>query len=126
MAITQTFDLSVIPDSRPVVVHADQYDEGEGRFIINLYCHDTPYFPATGATAVIQGTNPDEGTFSHPVAISGNVVTADLTHQMTDVCGDVYTQIVVTEGEDRMGTSAFLIKVQKSVLEDSYGNYSEF
>ena len=35
--ITQTFDLNLIPDSAPVVVHCDQYDKGTGRLVINLY-----------------------------------------------------------------------------------------
>ena len=37
MAITQTFNLNLIPNSAPVVIHVDQYDEGPGRLIAKLY-----------------------------------------------------------------------------------------
>lgn len=36
MAITQRFKLSLIPNSSPVVIHVNQYDTGEGRFVIDL------------------------------------------------------------------------------------------
>ena len=39
MAITQRFKLSLIPNSSPVVIHVNQYDTGEGRFVI---CENIP------------------------------------------------------------------------------------
>ena len=63
MAIIQEFDLNMIPDSAPVVIHADQYDKGTGRFRINLYNGNTAYTPSS-ATVKIQGTKPDKKGFS--------------------------------------------------------------
>ena len=114
--ITQTFDLNLIPQSEPVIVHVNQYDVGAGRLVVNLYDGDTAYTPATGATVVIQGTKPDGHGFMYNATWSGNTVTANLTDQMTPVCGAVRTQIVVTEGNNVTGTFVFTLSVQKSSL----------
>lgn len=115
--ITQQFDLNLIPNMAPVVVNVDQYDTGEGRLIISLYKDDVPYTPAS-ATATIQGTKPDGHGFNYSATLSGNTVTADLTEQMTPVAGDVRTQVVIHEADDRTGTFAFILRVQHSALPD--------
>ena len=112
--ITQTFDLNLIPDSAPVVVHCDQYDHGTGRLVISLY--DGPIAYSPNGTAVIQGVKPDGHGFDYSCTLSGNVVTANLTEQMTAVAGQVRTQIVVTESTGRTGTFVFILDVQRSAL----------
>ena len=116
--ITQHIDLNMIPDSEPVIVRVNQYDTGAGRIVAHLYNGDVSYSPASGATAVIQGTKPDKHGFSYNVSISGNTVTADITQQMTAVKGDVRTQFVVTETSGKTGTFVFILKVQQSALEE--------
>lgn len=113
--ITQTINLNIIPESSPIVIHVDQYDEGTGRLIFNLYQNSVPYAPA-GATAIIQGVKPDRKGFDYPCSIVGNVVTADLTKQMTAVGGAVRAQIVVTDSDGRSGSFAFILDVQHSAL----------
>ena len=112
--ITQTFELNLIPEQAPVVIHCDQYDKGTGRLIVKLYEGDVAYTP-TG-TAVIQGTKPDGKGFNYSATLSGNTVTADLTEQMTAVSGRVRCQIVVTESSGRTGTFVFILDVQRSAL----------
>lgn len=112
--ITQTFELNLIPEQAPVVIHCDQYDKGTGRLIVKLYEGDVAYTP-TG-TAVIQGTKPDGKGFNYAATLSGNTVTADLTEQMSAVAGHVRCQIVVTESTGRTGTFVFILDVQRSAL----------
>ena len=112
--IIQNFDLNLIPDSAPVVVHCDQYDRGTGRLVISLYEGSVAYSPS--GTAVIQGMKPDGKGFDYNCTLSGNTVTADLTEQMTAVAGQVRTQIVVTESTGRTGTFVFILDVQRSAL----------
>ena len=114
--ITQEFDLNMIPDSEPVIVHVNQADIGTGRLIAHLYHNDSPYSPSE-ASAIIQGTKPDKHGFGYDATISGNVVTADLTEQMTAVPGSVRTQIVVTDGYGVTGTFVFILEVQASALD---------
>ena len=114
--ITQTFDLNMVPNSAPVVVHCDQYDEGTGRLIATLYDGDVAYTPAAGATAIIQGMKPDGKGFMYDATISGNTVTANLTEQMSIVAGRVFCQLVITENFNRTGTFVFCLEVQKSAL----------
>lgn len=114
--IIQHFNLNLIPESAPVVVHADQYDHGTGRLVIKLYNGDEPYSPV--GSVMIQGTKPDGKGFAYTATLDGNTVTADLTEQMTAVSGDVRTQIVVTEESGRTGTFAFILNIQTSALPD--------
>ena len=112
--ITQSFDLNLIPESSPVVVHCDQYDKGTGRLVISLYDENIAYSPS--GTAKIQGVKPDGKGFEYDASISGNVVTANLTEQMSAVAGRVRCQIVVTETTGRTGSFAFILDVQPSAL----------
>lgn len=112
--IVQRFNLNLIPNQSPVVVHVNQYDTGTGRLIATLYEGNEPYSPS--GTAVIQGTKPDGHGFQYTATLDGNVVTADLTEQMAPVAGDVRAQIVVTESSGVTGTFAFIIRVQPSAL----------
>lgn len=128
MAITQEFDLNLIPSSAPVVVHVDQYDHGTGRLVASLYNGETPYSPSS-ASVYVQGTKPDGKFFvsSTGVTLSGNVVTADLTEVMTQVSGRTRIQFVVTEQGGRTGTFVFFLEVQASALpNDSELSQSDF
>ena len=116
MAIVQNFDLNMIPESEPVIVHVNQYDTGTGRLIAHLYDGDTPYTP-TG-TAAIQGTKPDGKGFMYSATLSGNTVTADLKDQMSVIAGRVRCQMVVTETSGITGTFCFDLDVQESALPD--------
>lgn len=114
--IVQNFDLNLIPDSAPVVVHVDQYDHGTGRLRISLYEGYVPYEPS--GTAQIQGTKPDGRGFLYNATLLGNVVTANLEEQMTAVAGKVLAQVIVTETSGRTGSFKFVLDVQKSALPD--------
>lgn len=114
--IVQNFDLNLIPDSAPVVVHVDQYDHGTGRLRISLYEGDVPYEPS--GTAQIQGSKPDGRGFLYNASLSGNIVTANLEEQMTAVAGKVLAQVIVTETSGRTGSFKFVLDVQKSALPD--------
>lgn len=117
MAIVQEFNLDMIPQTVPVIIPVNQYDTGTGRLVIKLYKGLNQYSP-TNATVKIQGTKPDKRGFEYPATISGNTVTANLELQMTACYGDVRTQIVVTESTGETGTFVFILRVQKSALED--------
>ena len=114
--IIQEFDLNMIPDSAPVVVHVNQYDTGTGRLKASLYNENMAYSPS--GTVNIQGIKPDGKGFAYSASLSGNLVTANLTEQMTAVAGSVKAQIIVTETSGRTGSFVFILEVQASALPD--------
>lgn len=125
--IIQEFDLNIIPDSAPVVVHVNQYDKGTGRLKASLYKYDTPYSPSNTPTVTIQGSKPDGKGFQYGASVSGNVVTANLTEQMTAVAGITKVQIVVIEANNQTGTFVFFLDVQASALpQDADMSESEY
>lgn len=125
--IIQEFDLNMIPDSAPVVVHVNQYDKGTGRLKASLYKYDSAYTPSNTPSVAIQGSKPDGHGFQYGASVSGNVVTANLTEQMTAVAGIVKVQLVVTEANNITGTFVFFLDVQASALpQDADMSESEY
>lgn len=116
--ITQEFNLSMIPNSEPVVVHINKYDYGEGRFIIHLFDEDGLAYEPTNATIKIEGTKPDGNVFSYNATLSGSTVTANVDIQMTAVEGRVPTQLIVTEEDRVTGTFMFWMDVQESAINE--------
>lgn len=120
MAIMMQYFLPVIPDSAPIVIPVNQYDYDDpnyaGRLVFNLIYEGQTY-DMTGATATIQGTKPDGTQFAYDAAVSGSIVRAKLTQQMTAVYGRTVGNIIVMDGDgNRVGTFAFWLEVQKSAL----------
>ena len=120
MAIMMQYFLPVIPDSAPIVIPVNQYDYDDpnyaGRLVFNLIYEGQTY-DMTGATATIQGTKPDDTQFAYDAAVSGSIVRAKLTQQMTAVYGRTVGNIIVLDGDgNRVGTFAFWLEVQKSAL----------
>lgn len=109
--IVQKRNLNLIPDEDITVIPVSQYDTGEDRLVFDLYLNGSTYTPS--GTAVIQGTCPDNSTFTHSVTLSDYTATSDLYADMTSVSGNVRAQIVLTEGDDRTGSQVFIISVQK-------------
>lgn len=96
------------------IIHVNQNDHGEDRLQFDL-------IESASGTAIIQGTRPDGGTFQDDATRSGQIVTADLTEEMTAVCGDVVAQIVLTDGDNRTGSQDFVLRVQRSANNDNSG-----
>lgn len=111
MAIVQRISISVIPQDIPVIVPINQNDEGEERIIVDLFKDGVEYEPQN-ATVKIQGTKSNGVGFQHNATLSGNTVTADLVTDMSDVAGDVRTQILILDSNGQTGTSVFILRVQ--------------
>lgn len=120
MPITQSFNVDMIPQTVPVIVPVNQYDVGINRLVINLYRGSVKYYPSGNTSVLIQGIKPDKKGFQYQASIAGNVVTANLTEQMTACYGDVITQVVVKEANDTFitGTFVFILRVQRSALQE--------
>lgn len=110
------------------VVYAVQNDRLSRHIVAQLRDGSAPWTPPAGAGAFIRYLKPD-GTAGFydvdenddpAITIDGSVVTLTLAEQATTVPGDVYMQLNFygTDGA-RLTTFCWILRVQKSVLEDA-------
>lgn len=114
--VTQTINLNMVPGSVYPVVHVNQFDNDAGALIFKLYNGAAFSIPSSSAV-VINGTKPDGYGFSYSATYSGNVVTADVTQQMTAVAGEVKCELRITKGTDVVGTQNFTLMVEPAALD---------
>lgn len=133
--ISQTYDLNLIPGGIPIRVPVSQYDSGSSRSLIfNLYYGEEgngqKFTIPTGSTITIEGTKPDNKSFSYAVTYSGSSVTVPLHEQMAIVEGDVICQLTIAKNTQIIGTANFIIYVEPAPLKDgsdmSESEISEF
>ena len=111
--IIQELNLNLIPTGDPIVLHVSQGDKGSWRFYFHPMLNGERYV-WNNATFKLHGTKPNGETFDKSCGFLGvQRVHCDLDADMTDVAGDVYCNLVMTEGGDRTGTQAFILRVQK-------------
>lgn len=113
MAIyTQTKRLNVVPGkSAPVVVHCSQGDEGT-TVEFELYKGAEPFEPENAAIS-IHGMRKDGSGFGPDACTCvGNVVTVEITAEMTAVAGPAIAELTITEQGGTASTAnlAFLIE----------------
>lgn len=109
--IIQTHRLNLIPNEQILAIPVSQYDTGEGRLQFDLYVDGELYSPSGSVT--IQGTKPSGAQFVHIASVNGSHITSDLFPDMTNETGQVRTQIVEVDGDNRTGSQVFFLSVQK-------------
>lgn len=116
--ITQQIKLNLIPGQVFPRVNASQYDSGTRTLQMALYNGDQVFNIASGMTAVVQGTKPDRTGFQYAATITegSNIVTLDITQQMTAVNGDVICELVISNGDNRIATVNFILYVEAAAL----------
>ena len=123
MSILMNYFVPLIPDSAPIVINVNQYDYDDpsydGRLVFNLIYEGLTY-DLTGASASIQGTKPDGTAFAYDCQVSGSVVRAKLTQQMTAVYGRATASVIIIDGDgNRIGSFAVWLEVQQSAIDGS-------
>jgi hypothetical protein len=116
---SQTFELDLIPQGVPPVVHVSQYDRGQVWFIEVLE-NGVPYEIPTGCAVTIQGSKPDNTAFQYACTYSGNIVAAVLMQQMCAVVGDVSCEVRITANDAAqiIGSLNFVIEVEEGSIAD--------
>ena len=125
MAITK--QINIIPDDSWQRIHVSQGDIGRTLQFV-LYEGSTSYTIPTGATVKIQGTKPSGLGFSETCTWSGSTVTIDTTEAMTQEFGGIPTELQITDGDDVLGTSNFMLVVERNPHGDEVidGNIDTF
>lgn len=117
--ITQHYMIDLIPAGDPVVVHVSQYDKLARILSFDLYVGGVAFEPPAGATAQIRGTKPDGMIFNYAMTVDGITVSIPIPQQMALVAGDVPCEIqIVGDGGAQIGTANFLLKVERSALDE--------
>ena len=116
---SQTFNLDLIPQGVPPIVHVSQYDKGQ-TWDIHLHENGIVFPVPANTSAAIQGTKPDNTGFQFPAVISAgdNVVMFTLEQQMTVFSGDIDCELVLVNGDDQVATINFVLSVEPSTLDD--------
>lgn len=118
MMIEQNYNLDLVPSGTPLVVYVSQFDKGGRRLSFTLYKDNVAFTLPTGATATLVGTKPDLLSFVYTMETSGGKVYLDVTEQITATAGPVQCEIRVSSSSgDRIGTSNFIIYVEKTPLD---------
>lgn len=116
----QNLDINLIPGGVLPIVQASQFDVQTNAVTFTLYQGNTLYTLPNGAGVLINGKKPDSTGFSYSAAsASGNTVKVNITKQMTAVAGDVICELRVSVGQQDVGTSNFILRVERSPLDDS-------
>ena len=115
----QTFNLDLIPQGVPPIIHVSQYDKGQ-TWEIHLYENGIVFPVPVNTSAAIQGTKPDSTGFQFPAVITAgdNVVTFTLEQQMTVFSGDIDCELVLVNGDDQVATINFILSVEPTTLDD--------
>lgn len=111
-------NIDLIPNQAINRVHVSQNDIGR-TLTFNLFNESLAYTVPIGATVKIQGTKPSGFGFSETCTVSGNTVTVDTTEEMTDEFGYIETELQITNSGDVLGTSNFVLVVEKNPHPDN-------
>lgn len=118
--ITQSINLNLITGQVLPRVNASQYDNNTRTLTMYLYDGELIFNIPNGVSGYIQGTKPDRTGFQYlaTVTAGSNVVSFDITEQMTAVAGDVTCELVLVDGDDRIATVNFILHVEPAALSD--------
>jgi hypothetical protein len=116
---TQSINLNVIPGGVLPRINVSQYDKGLEQIVATLYEGSSAFTMPSSATVYVQGTKKDGTGFQYTCSYSNNVVTIDLTEQMTVFAGEVVTELVIYDSSNnRIATCNFIIYVESTALSD--------
>lgn len=116
----QNVNINLIPGGVLPIVYASQFDEQTNAVTFTLYSGDSLYTLPNGAGVIVNGKKPDSTGFSYSASYaSGNTVRINVTKQMCAVAGDVLCELRVSAGSQDVGTGNFILRVEKSPLDDA-------
>lgn len=126
MNYTQDIVLDVGNCSIYQTVQAKQGDSGSRFVQIALTRNGMPFTIPAGASARFRCAKPDGNGCDNPATISGNTITVELTEQALAVPGSVRADVVLTDQDGSVLSSAvFLILVEAAAVGRNVNSSSE-
>ena len=113
--MAQTKSVNMTPNDSLPRVSVSQYDVGR-EVVFKLAEGSEDYLIPIGATVKVQGTKPSGLGFSVDATIAEGrkAVSVETTSGMTDEWGNIDSEVVVFNGEDRIGSTNFTLAVERS------------
>lgn len=101
------------PDTILPYLKLSQYDVGrEISFVMKDGSEE--YTVPSGATVKLEGTKPSGFGFTITCTVNGSTATAVTTEGMTDEWGTVVAELVVRQGDNRLGSSNVRFDIERS------------
>lgn len=115
--INQKRILNLVPKvSAPVTLHVSQGDVGT-LIEFTLVNGDELFTETSGLTASVHGQREDGGNFGpYTCVLSGSALTFNLQAAMTAVKGSAIAEVVLSDGENTVGSANFAIMVEDAVF----------
>ena len=111
--MAQVKNINMTPDTILPYLKLSQYDVGrEISFVMKDGSEE--YTVPSGATVKLEGTKPSGLGFTITCAVDGSTATAVTTAGMTDEWGTVVAELVVRQGDDRIGSPNVRFDIEKS------------
>lgn len=128
MAVTQTFNVHLVPDAIKPKAYVSQYDKQLRQLVFNLINVNDYYTIPSGTLVSFIGSKPDRTSFSYACTWSGHTVTVNVTDQMTAVPGIVNAQLRFTNssGSQIISSINVEIAVEESPINGLTASYNDF
>ena len=111
--MAQIKNINMTPDSIPPYMKLSQYDVGR-ELVFRMRDGSAEYSVPAGATVKLEGTKPSSLGFVIDCTVDGSTATAVTTIDMTDEPGSVVAELVVRQGNNRIGSSNVSFDVERS------------
>ena len=111
--MAQVKNINMTPDTILPYLKLSQYDVGrEISFVMKDGSQE--YTVPSGATVKLEGTKPSGLGFTITCTVNGSTATAVTTAGMTDEWGTVVAELVVRQGDNRIGSSNVRFDIERS------------
>ena len=111
--MAQVKNINMTPDTILPYLKLSQYDVGrEISFVMKDGSQE--YTVPSGATVKLEGTKPSGLGFTITCTVDGSTATAVTTAGMTDEWGTVVAELVVRQGDNRIGSSNVRFDIERS------------
>lgn len=114
---SQTFNLELIPQGVPPIIHVSQYDKGQ-TWLIDVTENGIPFTIPADTSATVQGTKPDNTGFQYSGTADGTQVEFTLQEQMTVLAGEYDCELVLVNGNNQVATINFTLQVEPAALDN--------
>lgn len=111
--MAQVKNINMTPDTILPYLKLSQYDVGREISFVMKDGSDE-YTVPSGATVKLEGTKPSGLGFTITCTVDGSTATAVTTAGMTDEWGTVVAELVVRQGDNRLGSSNVRFDIERS------------